>query len=82
MTAMSHASTGSIAAQSAAHAGGSRGLLLVARGFAWIVERHRVNRTIAALSDLSDRTLADIGIERSEIERIARYGRNLSNSGL
>jgi len=79
---MSHASTGTIAAQSAAYAGGSSGLQLVARAFAWIVERHRVNRTIAALSDLSDRTLADIGIERSEIERIARYGRNLSNSGL
>jgi len=46
------------------------------------VKRHRVNRTVAALSDLTDRTLADIGIERSEIERIARYGRNLSNSGL
>ena len=78
---MSHASTGSIAAHSAAYTAGSgRGLL--ARALAWIVERHRVNRTIAALSDLSDRTLADIGIERSEIERIARYGRNLSNSGL
>jgi uncharacterized protein YjiS (DUF1127 family) len=79
---MSQTSSGSVAAHPAAYAGGSRGFLLVARGFAWIVERHRVNRTIAALSDLSDRTLADIGIERSEIERIARYGRNLSNSGL
>jgi len=62
--------------------GGNSVLQLVARAFAWIVERHRINRTIAALSDLSDRTLADIGIERSEIERMARYGRNLSNSGL
>ena len=80
---MSHASTGSIAAHvDSLRVGGSSGLQLVARAFAWIVERHRVNRTIAALSDLSDRTLADIGIERSEIERIARYGRNLSNSGL
>jgi len=81
MTAMSHTSTGSITAHSAAYTVGSdRGLL--ARAFAWIVARHRVNRTVAALSDLSDRTLADIGIERSEIERIARYGRNLSNGGL
>jgi uncharacterized protein YjiS (DUF1127 family) len=80
---MSHASTGSIAAQSAAYAAGSNGSLqLVARAFAWVAERRRVNRTVAALADLSDRTLADIGIERSEIERIARYGRNLSNSGL
>jgi uncharacterized protein YjiS (DUF1127 family) len=55
---------------------------LMARAFAWIAARRRVRRTVAALSDLSDRTLADIGIERSEIERIARYGRNLSNSSL
>ena len=77
---MAHASTGLIDARTAAGgADGSRALGLVARAFAWIAEQRRVNRTIAALSDLSDRTLADIGIERSEIERIARYGRNLSN---
>ena len=79
---MSQTSSGSVAAHPAAYAGGnSRGLQPVARAFAWIAERRRVRRTVAALSDLSDRTLADIGIERSEIERIARYGRNLSNSG-
>ena len=77
---MSHASTGSIAAQSAAYAGGNRGLQLVVRAFAWIVERHRINRTIAALSDLSDRTLADIGIARSDIPRVARYGRGAFDS--
>ena len=80
---MSQTSSGSVAAHPAAYTGGnSRGLQPVARAFAWIAKRRRVNRTIAALSDLSDRTLADIGIERSEIQRIARYGRNLSTSGL
>jgi uncharacterized protein YjiS (DUF1127 family) len=80
---MSHTSSGFVAAHPAAYAGGSsRGLQLMARAFAWIAARRRVRHTVAALSDLSDRTLADIGIERSEIERIARYGRNLSNSGL
>ena len=80
---MAHAATGLIDARTAAGgAGGSRALRLVARAFAWIAEQRRVKHTIAMLSDLSDRTLADIGIERSEIERIARYGRNLSNSGL
>ena len=80
---MAHAATGLIAARTAAGgADGSRALGLVARAFAWIAEQRRVKHTIAMQSDLSDRTLADIGIERSEIERIARYGRNLSNSGL
>ena len=49
---------------------------MVAKAFAWIVEQHRVNRTIAALSSLSDHTLADIGIERPNIRNVARYGRN------
>ncbi|MEL7462808.1 MAG: DUF1127 domain-containing protein [Pseudomonadota bacterium] len=38
---------------------------------AWIAER----RTISALSALSDRELADIGISRSEIRSVARQGR-------
>jgi uncharacterized protein YjiS (DUF1127 family) len=80
---MAHASTGLIDARTAAGgADASRALGFVGRALAWIAEQRRVKRTIAMLSDLSDRTLADIGIERSEIERIARYGRNLSNSGL
>ena len=76
---MAHTATGLIDARTAA---GGAALGLVARAFAWVAEQRRVKHTIAMLSDLSDRTLADIGIERSEIERIARYGRNLSNSGL
>ena len=49
---------------------------MVANVFAWMVEQHRINRTIAALSSLSDHTLADIGIERPNIRNVARYGRN------
>jgi uncharacterized protein YjiS (DUF1127 family) len=36
--------------------------------------RRRHNRTIGRLHDLSDRSLADIGIDRSEIEAVVRSG--------
>jgi uncharacterized protein YjiS (DUF1127 family) len=39
-------------------------------------ERRRVQREIAELSGLSDRTLRDIGVLRHDIERIVRYGRD------
>jgi uncharacterized protein YjiS (DUF1127 family) len=52
----------------------------VAKVVAWVLEQRRVNRTIATLSDLSDRTLADIGIARSDIPRVARYGRGAFDS--
>jgi uncharacterized protein YjiS (DUF1127 family) len=72
---MAHASTSLADARSAGR--DSRGILqALSRPFAWISEQRRVNRTIATLSDLSDQTLADIGIERSDIPRIARYGRD------
>ena len=38
-------------------------------------ERRRARRAIDELSDLSDRMLKDIGIERSDIPRIVHYGR-------
>ncbi|MEL6793179.1 MAG: DUF1127 domain-containing protein [Pseudomonadota bacterium] len=38
---------------------------------AWVAYR----RTVSALSALSDRELADIGISRSEIRSVARNGR-------
>ena len=38
-------------------------------------ERRRARRTKAQLAGLSDRLLADIGLERSDIARVARYGR-------
>jgi uncharacterized protein YjiS (DUF1127 family) len=80
---MAHASTNLIDTHTTTgSADGSRALGLLARAFARVTEQRRVNRTIATLSELSDRTLADIGIERSEIERIARYGRKLSNRDL
>ena len=72
---MSPTSTGIIDAHSASGTG-SRPLQLVAKAFAWMVEQHRINRTISALSSLSDHTLADIGIERPNIRNVARYGRN------
>ena len=52
---------------------------LVLRGKAMAqayVERRRVNRAVAELSALSNRMLRDIGVERSEIQRVARYGRD------
>jgi uncharacterized protein YjiS (DUF1127 family) len=72
---MSHTSTSFAAAHAAEHSAIGRVLSLLTAAFAWIGEQRRVNRTIAALSELSDRTLADIGIDRSEIARVARYGR-------
>jgi uncharacterized protein YjiS (DUF1127 family) len=44
---------------------------------AWVGEQRRINRTIAALSGLSDATLKDIGIERGNIEQVARYGKDV-----
>lgn len=41
---------------------------------AWIVEQRRARRMIATLESLSDHTLEDIGIERSQIRRVARQG--------
>ena len=41
-------------------------------------EQRRINRAIAELSGLSDRMLADIGVQRHDIESIARNGRDAS----
>jgi uncharacterized protein YjiS (DUF1127 family) len=73
---MAHTSTAFAAAQSQTYAApGNKALHLVTRAFAWVAEQRRVNRTIATLSNLSDSTLADIGIDRSSIPNVARYGR-------
>jgi uncharacterized protein YjiS (DUF1127 family) len=48
-----------------------------ARFAAWNKRRREIARTVEALSKLSDRTLKDIGIERHDIPRIARDGREL-----
>ncbi len=42
---------------------------------AWYKLRRQIARTVDALSQLNDRTLKDIGIERHDIPRIARNGR-------
>lgn len=38
-------------------------------------EHLRIRRATAALNDLSPELLKDLGIERSEIARVARFGR-------
>ena len=45
---------------------------LFGRVLAWWQERRRIARTIAELEELSDAELADIGISRADIERVAR----------
>jgi len=43
---------------------------------AWYVRRLQVRRAIADLSRLSDHMLKDIGLQRCDIGRIARFGRD------
>ncbi len=59
-------------------AGGRLGALARAI-LASFAERRRARRTRAQLAALSDRLLADIGLERSDIARVARYGRDGTN---
>lgn len=40
-----------------------------------LAEARRIRRNAQELGSLSDEALKDIGVERSEIERVARYGR-------
>jgi|DewCreStandDraft_4_1066084.scaffolds.fasta_scaffold00029_291 uncharacterized protein YjiS (DUF1127 family) len=60
----------SLAARASERAGTLAGL--VGRLAAWWEERRRIARTIAELEQLSDAELADIGISRADIERVAR----------
>jgi uncharacterized protein YjiS (DUF1127 family) len=46
------------------------------RLLAYVAERRRIARTVAQLQGLSDRMLADIGLQRCDIARVARYGRD------
>lgn len=46
------------------------------RIFANLAERRRVARAVAQLEGLSDRMLADIGLQRCDITRVARHGRD------
>jgi len=45
-------------------------------GFAAIARRRRIVRAERALVDLDDRMLRDIGITRTQIGRVVRYGRS------
>ncbi len=73
---MSRTSAGFATTDSAAFGAGNTGpMQLVAKAFAWIAEQRRIKRTVATLSSLSDATLKDIGIERGNIDSVARYGR-------
>jgi len=51
-------------------------LELPQRLLAYVAERRRIARTVAQLQGLSDRMLADIGLQRCDIARVARYGRD------
>jgi uncharacterized protein YjiS (DUF1127 family) len=46
---------------------------------AFAAERRRRRRAVTALESLSDRMLADIGLERCDIPRVARHGRDASD---
>jgi uncharacterized protein YjiS (DUF1127 family) len=50
----------------------TRGSSLLQRAIDWFAEQQRYRRTLNELSALSDRELEDIGITRSDIERVAR----------
>jgi uncharacterized protein YjiS (DUF1127 family) len=51
-------------------------LAMCAKFVSHMAERRRVKRAEAALYELSDRTLADIGIDRHSIPYVARHGRD------
>ncbi|MEZ0300953.1 MAG: DUF1127 domain-containing protein [Hyphomicrobiaceae bacterium] len=72
---MAQISTGYAAATAGSITGGNKALQLASKTIAWLAEQRRVRRTVATLSSLSDATLRDIGIERGNIERVARHGR-------
>ena len=46
---------------------------------AYWAERRRQRRAVAALEGLSDRMLADIGLERCDIARVVRHGRDATD---
>ena len=41
----------------------------------WLDRQARINRTVRELYDLTDRELADIGLNRCDIYRVARESR-------
>jgi len=52
------------------------GLVRLATGLAGAIREYlRIRQATAALNDLSPELLKDLGIDRSEIERVAKFGR-------
>jgi len=49
---------------------------------AWHARRRQINRTVDALSGLSDHVLKDIGLHRSEIRSIAHSRRDTTHDRL
>jgi uncharacterized protein YjiS (DUF1127 family) len=45
---------------------------------AWYVRQRQIARCMSALSQFSDRMLRDIGVERCDIPRIVRHGRDVA----
>jgi uncharacterized protein YjiS (DUF1127 family) len=59
-----------------------KGVAGAASGIAgWHVRRRQINRSIAALSALSDHMLKDVGIHRSEIASIAHTANDRTRFG-
>ena len=59
--------------------GGARLATGAGRLIAYWGERRRQRRAVAALEGLIDRMLADIGLERCDIARVVRHGRDASD---
>ena len=59
--------------------GGARLASGAGKLIAYWAERRRQRRAVAALAGLSDRMLADIGLERCDIARVVRHGRDASD---
>lgn len=51
-----------------------------ARTMGWYAEQRRIKRATAELSRLSDRMLKDIGVARHDIPRVARNGRDATDT--
>jgi uncharacterized protein YjiS (DUF1127 family) len=62
-----------------AHSVGHAALAFAAAGFARVgravVKDVRTRRAVAELSRMDDSMLRDIGLARSDVDRVARYGR-------
>ena len=54
-------------------AAGRRARALAKRLDTWLARRRAAREALGALSAMSDRDLRDIGIARSDIERVARH---------